>query len=226
MLDNQDNNDAQHDQDGGDQHGIDELGGAEGFHEGAGPRSVDRLDRRPHPLDANAKDAPGINHAAANDPAHAVANDPTAVPLDGLGFADVIPPVGITSAHFESTQGALPPPAMMQAYDELVPGSAARMMELHLETEAANVEAIRGRTWSMKRVVRAESNGVLVGALSSIAVILIAVSGVIAAAMGAPWGITALSMVPALLYGTAAVTVAMSSGRKPPREQSQKDQPG
>jgi len=70
-----------------------------------------------------------------------------------------------------STQfsGPLPPASMLREYDELVPGTAAALLEAHLAKESATTEALT-------RLTRAESTAVRVGTWGSVIVAVVGIT--------------------------------------------------
>lgn len=59
-------------------------------------------------------------------------------------------------ARSESFRGPLPPVVMIEGYERVVPGSAARIVDAHIANE-------RARAGALTRLTRAESIGVVVG---------------------------------------------------------------
>lgn len=139
-----------------------------------------------------------------------------AVPLEGLGFHELLTPGQIARAEIEIAEGKLPPPAMLNGYNELVPGTAERMIESYLAHEHAQLEQVRANTKNLTKIVNAESFGVKVGASLGIVSGVVLVAGVAAATFGAPWGVAIVSAIPLVITAATGYKNQAAASRKEP----------
>lgn len=136
------------------------------------------------------------------------------VPLEGLTYDNLLPADEIARAQVEVTQGKLPPPMMLQAYDEVVPGAAEAMVRAYIDGEEAANEVARAHSWALRKTAGSESYGVRVGASLGIAAMAVAGGGVVASAMGAPVNVLLLSLIPAVLQGASGLIIASRRRRQ------------
>lgn len=109
-------------------------------------------------------------------------------------------------ARSRSFRGPLPPVAMIEGYERVVPGSAEKIVDAHVANEHA-------RAGALTRLTRAESVGVIVGAIGSQ---LLAIGGLAAGVVLIVQGFPAeslLGFVPAVISSGALVVSAVRGSK-------------
>lgn len=150
-----------------------------------------RSDGEHEPSDSNAGELAGIPGAEVEQP-------------DAGGEAEGSQGLQIALSH----KGPLPSPATLAGYDQLVPGTAQRMIEQQLYNESVTSEAIR-------RLTKAEAFGVVTGAVGAQ---LLTIGGLVAAVTLIVLGYPAASIagiIPAILGASTQVVTAWRSNRPP-----------
>lgn len=145
--------------------------------------------------DSSALDASSLGEVA----------EPAGVEIDETGEEVFSRVVSLEATHV----GPLPTPAMLQQYDDVVPGAATGIVEAYLEEQKARVEQIRTQNDAVDRVTRAESSAVKVGTYATAGLSIGGtIVGIVLIFMGNTLAGVIIGALPYLLTGIAKVVSA------------------
>jgi uncharacterized membrane protein len=151
---------------------------------GREPRDVRRSDGQPQPIESNDLDRREVTEVVSSDEADS--GDEEGV----LEFA-------------ASYRGPLPHAGQLDAYNQIVPGSAKQLIDIHVYEKKASADALT-------RLTRAESFGVSLGSITSFLLIIGGIAAaVVLALFDKPLAAVLVGIVPAAGGSVAAVISAV-----------------